>query len=320
MNEPERELRQDADPDVGSERQWTREATARREVGLDDQLGVDLPSLQHDRPRDEVVRVGARGARDQQQHRKRSHARTLPLLLLVACHYDVGQADSAFYNWDDRKVHCAIDIDTYARIDNASIDTGLDRARDRGEVLELYNHDPGVTVQEDVIEHVLAGAQSRGLAFVTYADMANGVRPAGGGLAYSFDDAYVKQWVALRPLFQQYGARITFFIAYWDQLSAVDRASLHDLAADGHDIEAHTAKHYRGPVYVEQRGLGAYMSDEVQPSIDHLRDDGFTISAFAYPYGARTDETDRAILERVPILRSVAYTWDSPATDPCPND
>ncbi|MEO6771572.1 MAG: polysaccharide deacetylase family protein [Kofleriaceae bacterium] len=238
----------------------------------------------------------------------------------TACHYDVGQADSAFYNWDGRKVHCAIDIDTYARIDNASIDTGLDRARDRGEVLELYNHKPGTTIQPDVIEHVLAGAQSRGLAFVTYADMANGIRPAGGGLAYSFDDAYVQQWAALRPMFQQYGARVTFFIAFWDQLSAADRASLHDLAGDGHDIEAHSVKHYRGPVYVEERGLGTYMSDEIEPSIDHLREDGFPVTAFAYPYGSRTDETDRAILDHVSILRSVAYTWESPATDPCPDD
>ena len=223
--------------------------------------------------------------------------------MLVACHYDVGEADSAFYNWDQRKVHCAIDIDTYARIGNDSIDTGLDRARDRGEVLELYNHNPGVTVQWDVVEH-----------------MAKGIRPAGGGLAYSFDDAYIQAWASGRDLFTRYNARLTFFIAFWDQLSATDKQSLHDLAGDGHDIEAHSVKHQRGPVYVEQRGLGSYMSEEIQPSIDHLRQDGFDISVFAYPYGARTEETDRAILGQVDILRSVAYTWDSPATDPCPND
>jgi len=239
----------------------------------------------------------------------------------AACHYDVGSADSAFYNWDGRKVHCAIDIDTSARIGNASIDTGLDRARDRGEVLELYNHNPGVTIATDVIEHVLAGAQSRGLAFVTYADMAKGIRPTGGGLAYSFDDAHVKEWIAQRDLFKQYGARITFFVAYWTQLDATDRASLHDLSDDGHDIEAHSVKHYRGPVYVEQNGLTAYLEDEVLPSIDNLDNDGFPpVSVFAYPYGARTDETDRAILGHVDIVRSVAYAWESPATDPCPND
>ncbi len=242
------------------------------------------------------------------------------MLAIAACHYDVSSADSAFYDWDGRKVHCAIDIDSYARIGNASIDTGLDRARDRGEVLELYNHGPDVTISTDVIEHVLAGAQRRGLAFVTYADMAKGLRPAGGGLAYSFDDAYVKPWVAQRELFTRYGARITFFVSYWAQMDEADKASLHDLANDGHDIEAHSVRHYRGPVYVEQNGLSAYLEQEVQPSIDVLDHDGFPpVSAFAYPYGARTEETDRAILDRVDIVRSVAYTWDSPATDPCPN-
>ncbi len=243
------------------------------------------------------------------------------MLAIGACHYDVGKADSAFYNWDGRKVHCAIDIDTFARIGNESIDTGLDRARDRGEVLELYNHGPGVTISPDVIEHVLAGAQSRGLAFVTYADMAKGLRPAGGGLAYSFDDNYAKPWAEQRDLFKQYGARVTFFIAYWEKTSAIDRGYIHDLASDGHDIEAHTVKHYRAPVYVEQKGLNAWIDDEVQPSIDALNNDGFPpVTVFAYPYGARTDETDRAALDRVDIVRSVAYTWESPATDPCPND
>lgn len=229
----------------------------------------------------------------------------------------MGQADSAFYNGDDRKVHCAIDIDTYTRISQGSIETGLDRARDRGEVLELYNHDPGKTISWDAVESVLAAAQARNLPFVTYADFAHGTAPA-GGLALSFDDAYVPDWITGRALFQKYGARITFFIAFYDQLSDADKASLHDLASDGHDIEAHSVKHLRGPTYVEARGLDAYISEEVAPSIDRLRADGYDISTFAYPYGSRTDETDRAILDHVQLLRSVAYTWDSPAMAPCP--
>ena len=278
---------------------------------------------EHERPADEVARiVGVRASREQQQHDRPAHARTLSLLAVAVawagCHYDVGEADSAFYRWDGRKVHCAIDIDTYARISNDSIFTGLDRARDRGEVLELYTHDPGVTVAWDVIETVLAGAQERGLAFVTYADMVHGNRPAGGGLALSFDDLYVTTWLSGRDLFQRYNARLTFFISSWFQMTAADRAGVHTLAGDGHDIEAHSVKHLRGPVYVEERGLAAYVDDEVQPSIDVLRDDGFDVSVFAYPYGARTGETDRALLDRVQLLRSVTYTWDSPATDPCP--
>jgi peptidoglycan/xylan/chitin deacetylase (PgdA/CDA1 family) len=242
----------------------------------------------------------------------------LPALACGACHYDVGSADSAYYNWDDRKVHCAIDIDTYADISTGSIDTGLDRVLASGEVLELYTHDPTKTVTWDAIQAVLAGVQSRGLAFVTFDDILAGNRPATGGLALSFDDDYVQDWLVGRPMFQQYGARLTFWIAFYNTMSPSDKAGVQQLAADGHAVEAHTVKHQRAPEYVEEYGLDAWMNNEVQPSIDELRDDGYTIDAFAYPYGSRTDETDQAVLDRVKLVRSVSYTWDSPATDPCP--
>lgn len=215
-------------------------------------------------------------------------------------------------------MHCAIDIDASAANSVESIDTGLDRARDTGEVLELYTHDPGHTVAWSTIEAVLSGAQQRGLAFVTFADILAGNRPTTGGLALSFDDAHVPDWLEGRAMFQQYGARVTFWIAYYDQMNAADKAGVRQLATDGHAIEAHTVRHQRAPEYVEQYGLDAWMSDEVQPSIDQLRDDGYTIGAFAYPYGSRTDETDHAVLDQVQLVRSVAYAWDSPATDPCP--
>lgn len=240
---------------------------------------------------------------------------TLPLLALTACHYEVGEADSAFYRWDQRQIHCAINIDSYARISTASIETGLDRARDRGEVLELYAHDPWTTVTWEAIEAVLAGARERGLSFVTYADMVYDRRPNGGGIALSFDDHYLDAWLSGRELFKRYNARLTFFISGW---SPSARDELRVLADDGHDIEAHSVKHLRGPVVVEERGLSAYISDEVLPSIEVLRQDGFDVQAYSYPFGARTSETDQAILHHVPLLRSVTFTWNSPAIDPCP--
>ena len=291
VNETDRPPRRHAPPHVGRERD-RRGDVARREVGLDHELRLD-------------VRV----------HR---HAWTIALALLVTgCQADLGDVDNAFFTWDARKVHCAVDLDASARNSLASIDTGLDRAKERGEVLELYAHHPGVTLSWSTIEHVLAGAQQRGLAFLTYADLVHGAAPT-AGLLLSFDDSWVDAWTQGRPLFQQYGARVTFFIAYYPRFSDGEKTELRALAGDGHDIEAHTISHQRGPAYVEAHGLRAYLDDEVVPSIELLRDDGYEVTTFAYPFGSRTDETDRAILRHVSQLRSVSFTISGVDESPCP--
>src|SRR5678816_3628830 len=90
--------------------------------------------------------------------------------------------DGVFYTGDHRLVHCAVNLDTSARTSLASIDSALDRARDRGEITELYAHHPAGTVPISNIEHVLAGARDRGLAFFTYSDFAHD-RPVVPGVA-----------------------------------------------------------------------------------------------------------------------------------------
>ncbi len=231
---------------------------------------------------------------------------------------NIDEVDGA-YSSGARKVHCSIDIDSITENDDASIDGGLDRARDRGEVLELFAHIPGETVSWDAIEHVLAGAKSRGLPFYTYGDLATG-NVTGPGLAFAFDDDAVDAWTKGRGMFSTYDARLTFFSTRYDLLEPSQKAELHTLHDDGHDVEAHSVRHLRGPEVVEDIGLDAYMATEVQPSIDRLVADDYTISTYAYPFGARTDETDRAILDRVTILRSVAMTWGVFIEDPCPAD
>ena len=236
--------------------------------------------------------------------------------MLVACHVDTADTGGAFYNWDDRKVHCAIDIDSEAHNELASIQTGISRAKERGEVLELYAHDPGRTVSWETVEAVLAAIDDAGLPYFTYADLARGVTPS-AGVALSFDDAFIDHWLAGTDLYARYGARITFFVAYFDQLTPEQIASLHALARLGHTIEPHSVKHQRAPEYVEDHGLAAYMEEEALPSIDALRAEGFDLTTYAYPFGARTSEIDRALLERVSLVRSVSFTWNA-ISDPCP--
>jgi peptidoglycan/xylan/chitin deacetylase (PgdA/CDA1 family) len=235
---------------------------------------------------------------------------------LAACQREIADIDGVFYNGDHRLVHCGIDLDTESDNSLASVDSGLDRARDRHETVELYAHHPGRTVPVDKIEHVLAGAAQRGLAFVTYSDFASG-GGTGPALALSFDDTSVDAWVALRPLFQQYHARVTFFVSRFYELSDDQRAELQLLAGDGHAIEAHTVHHLHAPDYVDDNGLDAYLRDELDPSIDVLRNEGFAVDAFAYPFGVRTDQIDQAIAKRVPVIRSVSFSWPE-SESPCP--
>jgi hypothetical protein len=240
------------------------------------------------------------------------------MLALAACHEQIANDDSAYYRWDGQRMHCAINIDSIDNNSRSDIAAGLDRARDRGQVLQLYAHIPGGTVPVSVIENLLADAQARGLAFVTYADMVDDNVPHVGGLAFAFDDDAVAAWTSLRPTFQQYGARITFFVTRYGRLQAAERAELAQLAADGHDIEAHSVNHLRGPKYVDDFGMPAYLADEVQPSIDLLVADGYRITSYAYPFGARTSETDKEIFDRVSAIRSVSFSYGAPVDSPCP--
>ena len=288
---------------------------------LDGEAGGECVLGEHQRPRHEVGRIGVRraGERGQRaQHPRGDAAAALAaaLLLLPGCFTSIDDHDSAFYNGDGRAVHCAVNLDDSTHNDLASVDSALDRARDRGEVVELYAHKPGDTVSMAKLEHVLAGAQARGLPFVTYADFATGAAH-GPGIALSLDDSGVDSWLAARALFLEYGARITFFVTRYARMNATRRAGLRLLANDGNDIEAHSVAHLRAPDIVDARGLAAYLADEALPSIDLLRADGYPVVAFAYPFGARTSELDDALLQYVSVLRSVTFTV-SGTVDPCP--
>ncbi|MEJ7599619.1 MAG: hypothetical protein WKG01_17055 [Kofleriaceae bacterium] len=99
-----------------------------------------------------------RGSRDQQQQRERgTHAANLAwaIVLAAGCRTDASTMDNVFYDGDGRKV-----LRRQPRWQGGQHghDRRRDRARDRGEVLELYAHKPGVTVEVADIEHVLAGA------------------------------------------------------------------------------------------------------------------------------------------------------------------
>jgi Polysaccharide deacetylase len=270
----------------------------------------------HDHRADSTVERG-------RQVRYESDVRRTALLCLAsiplaACaRPPLAEIDELFHDWDDDRILCAAGLDDVADVDLDSIRSGLERAAENGEVVSLYAHEPGRTVSVERIEQVLAAAGELGLDFVTYPDLVAGEPRA--ALSLSFDDAHVDAWFELRELLAAHGARVSFFVTRFDRQSAERRDKLHQLAADGHSIEAHGLRHRDAPEYVEEHGLAAYLEEEALPSIALLREDGFDPVAFAYPFGTRTGELDDALLEHVELVRSVTFSFESPlVTDPCP--
>jgi peptidoglycan/xylan/chitin deacetylase (PgdA/CDA1 family) len=228
--------------------------------------------------------------------------------------------DEIYYDWTEQPVLCAANIDATAGNDLGTIFDGLQRAHDRGEVMQLYGHNPSAdgTVPVDKLEAILAKAVELGLPFYR-SDELRPDGPGGAGFALSFDDAHIAEWWALRPLFQQYGARLTFFVTRYAGFDPTMKAQLRDLFTDGHAIEAHSVNHLRAPDYVTEHGLQAYLDDEALPSIELLVADGYPVTDFAYPFGSRTREIDRALLRHVERVRAVSFAWDGPfIVDPCP--
>lgn len=234
-------------------------------------------------------------------------ARWLVVAAVAGCgdNLDTGHLPPYFWGGDQHEVG-SIEIDNLdASTDGPTLDK-MPPASHPGGVLLLYAHVPGQTVTLDTLHTFLAAARDDGLPFLTFHDLATGDRR--DGVCLSFDDNSFTEWYGIRDLLASFGAHVTFFVTEYSQATPEQRQMLHELYADGHSVEAHGVNHEHGIAYVAQHGLDAYLADEVIPSIQILRDDGFDPVAFAYPYGERTTEMDGAILDYVDLVRGISNT------------
>lgn len=230
---------------------------------------------------------------------------------LAACSADFD--DALYFRWDDRRVLCSqvIDDRNYL-VDMHRLVDRMDQAVLHHAVYNIYAHVPGLTIDVAMIDRLLARAERRHLSFVTYRDMLDVSAPR-PGLALSFDDDAVDAWLSIRDVLQSHHARVTFFVTRYAMMTPEHRAGVKQLAEDGHDIEAHGVSHLDAPDYVAAHGIDAYLSDEALPSISVLEADGYPVSTFAYPFGARSAQTDQALLEHVALVRATAGTCPPPA-------
>ncbi len=177
----------------------------------------------------------------------------------------------------------------------------LELARDNQAVTFLHAHDPGRTVSMDRIAAVLDRVDALGLDYVTFPELVPG--PPRAAVAIAFDDTFITKWYGLRDLFAAHHARVTFFITRLYARSDDELAQLAELAADGHAVEAHSVEHLDAQDYVCDHGVDAYMSNEAVPSITGLRDLGYEVTSYAYPFGNNAPDLDDAVLRHVHRVR-----------------
>ncbi|MBD1581673.1 polysaccharide deacetylase family protein [Pseudoalteromonas sp. S16_S37] len=124
----------------------------------------------------------------------------------------------------------------------------------------------------------------------------------------SFDDGgalpslYNHLW-----LFEKYDAKFTFYASFYSDL---DKQKMIELVKQGHEIGHHGTRHVNAELYSTQHGLEKWFEDDVLSQLRNMKADGFNVTSFAYPYGANTLATDRALKNEFSHIRKFA-AWEN---------
>lgn len=209
-----------------------------------------------------------------------------------------------YFHWDDQPMVGAFGLSGVTPKELDLILHRIDALHD--DVLVLYGHATAEGVSRETLDAVFARARDAGVDIVTFADLARGgvKRP---GIAVSFDDTEIDAWFGFRDIFASYDARATFFVTEYAQWTDDGRQKLHVLYDEGNDVEAHGVNHVNICAYTAATGKGVdgYIADEVLPSIEILKTDGFAPVAFAFPGGSMGNAIVDALQPLVPITRAI---------------
>ena len=129
------------------------------------------------------------------------------------------------------------------------------------------------------------------------------------GIAISFDDHFINEWYALRPLFQKYNAKVTFFITCGDSLTQDEVLKLKQLETDGHEIGFHGTVHGKSTELIDAFGPAKYKEIELVKGLKYMSDAGFHPTSYAHPGGNHNKQVDSVLFANgFEVLRDVAIS------------
>jgi peptidoglycan/xylan/chitin deacetylase (PgdA/CDA1 family) len=114
------------------------------------------------------------------------------------------------------------------------------------------------------------------------------------GILLSFDDNYYANWEAAFPLFERYGAKVTFFVQG-------NRSFCLNALSYGHDIGYHTESH----IDLRKTDCATWIHETIG-SARLLRD--IPLASFAYPFGFSEPWMDAELLKTYAIVRGFGTT------------
>ena len=123
--------------------------------------------------------------------------------------------------------------------------------------------------------------------------------PGKAGLLLAMDDDYMEIWEQYFDLFDEYGARITFFI----QGGGFNSFSFAALSR-GHDVGFHSLNH----LDLRKISREAFF-EETSGAVQSFRKEGIPLSSFAYPYGFSEPWMHEILLESFGVLRGYGTTF-----------
>ena len=121
---------------------------------------------------------------------------------------------------------------------------------------------------------------------------------ANAGLLLSFDDDYVDSWEQHFDLFDQHGAKVTFFV------QGIPNSFCIEALSRGHDVGYHSLNHLD-----LTKVSGATFAKETFEPMLQFRHAGIPLTSFAFPFGFSEQWMHEILLQSFGILRGYGVTF-----------